>query len=182
MKRVLLPLAEGFEDLEAVTTVDILRRGGIEVVTAGLRPGPVRGARGTQVLPDSELGQASIDDFDMIALPGGQPGVANLRADARVIRLVKEMAAAEKPVAAICAAPMVLADAGILEGRRATAYPGSLEALDVKGLAFENSVLVTDGNIITSRGPGTAVDFGLALVEHLEGKAKRDEVEKALVR
>lgn len=180
MARVLIPLADGCEELEAVTLIDLLRRAGIEVVTAGLKPGIVTASRGVQLVPDVTLDVALQDDYDMVALPGGMPGAAHLKGDARIIGLIKNMAAAGKYTAAICAAPMVLAEAGVLNGKRATAYPGFLDALP--GVAASDAAVVQDGKVLTSRGPGTAMDFALALVEVLAGAEKRRQVEAALVR
>ena len=129
MPSVLVPLAHGFEDLEAVTIVDLLRRAGIAVVTAGLEPGLVLGSRGTRIQPDATLDDALAQDYDLVALPGGLPGADHLRDDARIQARLKKMAAAGKHTAAICAAPMALAAAGLLDGRRATAYPGVLDGL-----------------------------------------------------
>lgn len=182
MSRVLVPLAPGCEELEAVTIIDLLRRAGIEVVTAGLQPGIVKASRGTQLVPDATLDSVLRDEFDMIVLPGGMPGAQHLKEDARVIALLKKMAEQGKYTAAICAAPSVLAEAGLLAGRRATSYPGFLDKIEVPGMAYLKDAVVADGKILTSRGPGTAMDFALALVEELAGKAKRDEVESGLVR
>jgi 4-methyl-5(b-hydroxyethyl)-thiazole monophosphate biosynthesis len=182
MACVLIPLAAGCEELEAVTIIDLLRRAGIEVVTAGLQPGIVKASRGTQLLPDSTLDDVLKNDFDMIVLPGGMPGAQHLRADPRIIGLLKKMAEQGKYTAAICAAPTVLAEAGLLAGRRATSYPGFLDKMEVPGMAYLKDAVVADGKILTSRGPGTAMDFALALIEALSGKAKRDEVETGLVR
>ena len=115
-------------------------------------------------------------------MPGGQPGTDNLNADQRIHALLKRMAKREKYIAAICAAPKVLAKAGLLEGRRATSFPGSISQDQLQNVRYEESTVVQDGNIFTSRGPGTAMDFALTLIETLAGKAKRDEVEKGLVR
>ena len=120
--------------------------------------------------------------YDMIVLPGGLPGADYLGADARVTDLLKEMAAAGKWVAAICAAPKVLAEQGLLDGKRATAYPGVLTPEAFPKVTITNAPVEQDGNIITGRGPGTAMDFSLALVEALQGKSVRASVEKALVR
>lgn len=180
MKKALVLFAEGSEELEAVTVINILRRGGIDVTIAGLVAGPLRGSRGTVLLPDTTVDQILAEDFDLIVLPGGQPGTDHLRADARVIRLLQQMAQQGKQVAAICAAPSVLAQAGLLDGRRATCYPGSLD--DFPAVQRQTAAVVEDGKFITSRGPGTAMDFALALVERLTNKAKRDAVEAALVR
>lgn len=182
MKSVLVPLAPGFEDLEATTIVDLLRRAQIEVVTAGLQPGLVQGARGMRVQPDATLDEVLGRDFDMIALPGGMPGAEHLRTDARILALLKRMAGAGKYTAAICAAPIALAEAGLLVGKQATSYPGFVEKLAIPGLAFSTQAVVVDGKVVTSRGPGTAMDFALALIELLLDKATRDQVEAGLVR
>ncbi|ODU40594.1 MAG: 4-methyl-5(B-hydroxyethyl)-thiazole monophosphate biosynthesis protein [Thiobacillus sp. SCN 63-374] len=180
MARVLVPLADGCEELEAVTIIDLLRRAGIEVVSAGLKPGVVKASRGVQLVPDLTLDSALQDDYDMVVLPGGMPGAAHLKADPRILRLLKDMAAAGKYTAAICAAPMVLAEAGVLEGRQATSYPGFLDGLP--GVTVSAAAVVRDGKVLTSRGPGTAMDFALALIETLAGADKRQQVEAALVR
>ena len=180
MKTVLVPLAQGCEELEAVTVIDILRRAGITVVSAGLDAQPVRASRGTVLVPDTTLDEALQHPFDMVVLPGGQPGTNNLKADARIISLAQQMAKEDKYVAAVCAAPSVLAKAGLLDGKRATSFPGSLDGFPK--VNRENAVVVEDGKLITSRGPGTAMDFALTLVERLAGRAKRDEVEAALQR
>src|SRR3989338_5801356 len=180
MPKVLVPLAQGCEEIEAVTVIDILRRAGITVVGAGLDNQPVRASRGVVLVPDTTLDAVLNDDFDMIVLPGGQPGTDHLKADARVIKLVRQMAQQGKYVAAICAAPSVLASAGLLDGKRATSYPTCLD--DFPNIDVQTSAVVEDGNLITSRGPGTAMDFALTLVERLVGKAKRREVEAGLQR
>lgn len=180
MTKVLVPLADGCEELEAVTIIDLLRRGGIDVVSAGLKPGSVRASRGVQLVPDATLDVALQDDYDMVVLPGGMPGATHLKDDARIIDLLKEMAAAGKYTAAICAAPMVLAQAGLLQGKQATSYPGSLDG--VPGVTVSTAAVVQDGKVLTSRGPGTAMDFALALVETLTGAENRRKVEAGLVR
>jgi 4-methyl-5(b-hydroxyethyl)-thiazole monophosphate biosynthesis len=182
MPRVLVPLAPGFEELEAVTIVDLLRRAGIEVVTAGLAEGPVRASRGVVVVPDTTLDRVVDDAFDMIALPGGLPGADHLDADPRIHRILQRIAAAGGYAAAICAAPKVLAGAGLLDGRQATGYPGVLDRMGLPRTELLQRAVVTDGRIVTSRGPGTAMDFALELIERLLGKTKRDEVEGPLVR
>jgi 4-methyl-5(b-hydroxyethyl)-thiazole monophosphate biosynthesis len=180
MAKVLVPLADGCEELEAVTIIDLLRRAGIEVVTAGLKPGIVTASRGVQLVPDVSLDVALQDEYDMVALPGGMPGASNLKNDVRIIELLKKMASAGQYTAAICAAPMVLAEAGVLNGKRATCYPGFLDGLpDVR---VGEGAVVQDGRVLTSRGPGTAMDFALMLVEVLSGVEKRQQVEAALVR
>lgn len=180
MKSVLVPLANGSEELEAVTVLNILRRAGIEAVSASLDGHPVRGSRGTMLIPDTALDEALKRDFDMVVLPGGQPGTNNLKSDARIIRLLQHMAKNGRYVCAICAAPSVMAAAGLLDGKHATSFPGALDAFSK--VLRQTQAVVEDGKLITSRGPGTAMDFALTLVERLAGKAQRDEVEAGLVR
>jgi 4-methyl-5(b-hydroxyethyl)-thiazole monophosphate biosynthesis len=180
MAKVLVPLADGCEELEAVTLIDLLRRAGIEVVTAGLKPGIVTASRGVQLVPDVTLDVALQDDYDMVALPGGMPGAAHLKTDVRIVELLKNMAADGRYTAAICAAPMVLAEAGLLSGRQATSYPGFLDA--VPDVTVSAEAVVRDGTVLTSRGPGTAMDFALALIEVLAGSDARQRVEAPLLR
>jgi 4-methyl-5(b-hydroxyethyl)-thiazole monophosphate biosynthesis len=179
MASVLVPLAQGCEELEAVTIIDLLVRAGIQVTSAGLDDQPVKASRGTVIVPDTDLDTALQQDYDMVVLPGGLPGADHLDRDPRIQALLKHMAAQDKYTAAICAAPKALASAGLLEGRRATAYPGVLDDL---GIQSQGSAVEKDGKVITSRGPGTAMDFALELIEMLVGKTKRDEVEQGLVR
>lgn len=181
MTKVLIPLAQGCEELEAVTVIDILRRAGIQVITAGLEPGPVRASRGTVLVPDTTLDEALRNVFDMIVLPGGMPGSEHLKNDSRVISALQEQAAAGKYTAAICAAPMALHAAGLLEGKRVTSFPGVIDDLSGTHHCSDERVVV-DGGVITSKGPGTAMDFALTLVELLAGKTKRDAVESELQR
>ncbi|MDT8404429.1 DJ-1 family glyoxalase III [Sulfuriflexus sp.] len=179
MATVLIPLAQGCEELEAVTVIDLLRRAGIEVVSAGLDKQPVRASRGTVLIADTDLDSALQQDYDMVVLPGGMPGADHLDNDPRIQALLKEMAANDKYTAAICAAPKVLASSGVLGDKKATAFPGVLEAL---GKTPAAGAVVADGRVITSRGPGTAMDFALKLIEVLVSKDKRDEVEKGLAK
>lgn len=181
MTKVLIPLAQGCEELEAVTVIDILRRADIQVITAGLEPGPVRASRGTILVPDTTLDEALRNVFDMIVLPGGMPGSEYLKNDSRVISALQEQAAAGKYTAAICAAPMALHAAGLLEGKQATSFPGVIDALPGTH-HYSDEKVVVDGRVITSKGPGTAMDFALTLVELLAGKTRRDAVESELQR
>jgi 4-methyl-5(b-hydroxyethyl)-thiazole monophosphate biosynthesis len=180
MKTALVLFADGSEELEAVTVVNILRRAGINVTLAGLTAGALRGSRGTMLMPDTALDAVLHDSFDLVVLPGGQPGTRHLQADERVLKLVQKMSAEGKYVTAICAAPSVLAAAGLLDGKRATCFPTCLD--DYPRVHVQTAAIVEDGKLITSRGPGTAMDFALTLVERLAGHAKRQEVEAGLVR
>ena len=180
MKKALVLFAQGSEELEAVTVVNILRRAGIAVTLAGTDSGALQGSRSIAIQPDATLDSVLNEEFDLIVLPGGQPGTRNLSADQRVLQLVRSMAETGKLVAAICAAPAVLAKAGLLNDKDATCYPGSLD--DFPGVRLKAGAIVEDGNLITSRGPGTAMDFALRLTERLAGHAKRAEVEAGLVR
>lgn len=182
MPKVLVPLAQGCEELEAITIIDLLRRAEIDVVTAGLDDQPVVCSRKTKIVPDTTLEDALKDDFDMVVLPGGLPGAENLKKDPRILDLVKNMAESGKHVGAICAAPMVLAEAGVLNGKRATSFPGFLDNVAGNGVTVTGGAIERDGNVVTSRGPGTAMDFALSLIEILSGKETRDTVETRLVR
>jgi len=180
MASVLVPLAQGCEELEATTIVDLLRRAEVGVVTAGLDDKPVRASRGMVLVPDTTLDEALKQEYDMVVLPGGLPGADHLNNDPRIRALLSHMAASDRFTAAICAAPKVLASAGLLKGRKATSFPGVLDAFEE--LDYSSDPVVRDGKVITSRGPGTAMDFTLELVEILAGKEKRDQVEAALQR
>jgi len=182
MPTVLVPLAQGCEELEAITIIDLLRRAQIGVVSASLNGDVITASRGSRLLADKSIDDVLDQDFDMIVLPGGLPGADNLRDDPRIIALLQKMAAADKYTAAICAAPKVLAHAGLLNGKRATAYPGTLEKLALNNTEICQSALESDGKIITSRGPGTAMDFALHLIDRLAGRHIREQVEKGLVR
>jgi 4-methyl-5(b-hydroxyethyl)-thiazole monophosphate biosynthesis len=180
MKSVLVLFAEGSEELETITVVNILRRGGISVSLAGTRSGVLRGSRGIMLQPDTTLEAVLEQDFDMLVLPGGQPGTHHFLADKRVAQLAKDMVAQDKYVTAICAAPAVLAQAGLLNSKRATSFPGCLD--DYPQVLQQTAAVVADGKIITSRGPGTAMDFALVLLECLSDATTRQTVEAGLVR
>lgn len=182
MATVLVPLAPGCEELEAVTIIDLLRRADIKVTTASLDGEPVIASRGTTLVADIHLDKALDNDYDMIVLPGGLPGADHLRDDPRIINLLKKMASEDKYTCAICAAPKVLAQAGLLENKNATAYPGTLEKLNLSSTTIKPNPVVVDKKIVTSRGPGTAMDFTLKLIEILCGTEKKRNVESALQR
>lgn len=176
-KKAIVILAEGFEEIEAVTTIDILRRAGIEVTVAALNDLRVRAARGTIVMADKRLEEAG-SEFDACVLPGGMPGASNLAASDKVKALLNKMVKEKKLIAAICAAPaVVLAPLGILKNKSATCFPGMEKDLG-EGVQFKKDGVVVDGNVITSRGPGTALAFSLAIVEKLSGKENADRIRK----
>ena len=181
-KKVLVPLATGCEELEAVTIIDLLRRAEINVVTASLKDEPVKCARSTVIIADTTLDTIIDEDFDLIVLPGGLPGADNLNADQRIHQIITRLSNEGKHVAAICAAPKVLVDNGILNGKTATAYPGSLKDLDTSKVKLSDTSVEIDGKVITSKGPGTAMDFALELIETLLGKDARKTVETPLQR
>lgn len=171
MKRVLVPLAPGFEEVEALTVVDYLRRAGAHVVTASVgAANPITGKHKIRVMADIDLPEALAewgDAFDLVVLPGG-PGVKNLAASDTLMQLLRDRLAKGAPTAAICAAPTVLAAAGLDRKTRITSWPGSRPDL-ADFAAYAEDTVVRDGPITTSRGPGTSVPFALALVAQLFG-------------
>ena len=180
MKKVFIFLAEGFEETEAVATTDIMLRGGLDVTSVSITGNLlVTGAHGIAVQADTLFEKTDLSSGDMLVLPGGMPGASNLNAHEGLKSALKQYAANGKKIAAICAAPLVLGGLGLLQGKKATAYPGYESTL--KGATYVNSPVVKDGNIITGRGPGFAFDFGLAIVEELQGKAKAGEVAAGLL-
>lgn len=182
MKKVLIPLAQGCEELEAITIIDLLRRADIDVTSAGLEDGPVTCSHKTVIIPDTTLDNVLDKQFDMIVLPGGLPGSDHLRDDDRLIELLKKHAANNKFIAAICAAPKALAHAGLLESKKATSFPDVLSSLKLPNTEISSAAVVLDGNIITSRGPGTAMDFSLFLIKLLAGDEVKENVHKQMVR
>jgi len=178
MPKAIVVLAEGFEEIEAVTVLDVLRRAGVTVTAAALSGQAVRGAHDIVVHADVTLDAVDGMDFDALVLPGGQPGSTHLQRDPHVLSLVRRFVSASKLTAAICAAPTVLESAGVLSGRRATCYPG----YELPSARYEESAVVEDGCIVTSRGAGTAFDFSLALVRRLCGASlAQTTAEKLLV-
>ncbi len=178
-KRVAVPLAPGFEEIEAVTVIDILRRAGLEVVTAGLREGPITGSHDIAVTPDRSLDEIRSEDFDMVVLPGGIPGTDHLREDPRVLELLQEMARARKYTCAICAAPVVLKAAGVVSGKAVTSHP--VVEKDLGDLDYRQDRVVVDGTVVTSRGAGTAMEFALELVRILVGAEEADRLAGAML-
>lgn len=179
MSRAAVLLAEGFEEIEATTIVDVLRRAGVETVLVGVTGLEVSGAHGIRLGADVSIAAAAQQKWDLVALPGGMPGATTLRDDPRVGQLLRAHKDRGGTLGAICAAPIALARAGLLVGRRVTSFPGFKAELGA--VEYVEAPVVVDGELITSRGPGTAIAFSLALVEALSGQRKRQELAKALL-
>lgn len=176
MKKVALFLAEGFEEVEAITPIDFLRRSGVDLIIAGVTGKTVTGAHGVNIECDVEVSQLS-GDLDGVVIPGGMPGASNIAADDQTMKIIAAALESGALVGSICAAPaVVLGSAGLIEGRRFTCYPGFENSFT--GSAFSEDRVVIDGNLITSRGPGTAAEFSLALIEYLCGEEARDQIYK----
>lgn len=180
MKNVVLFLAEGFEEIEALTTIDVLRRAEIPVTIASINSDKrVKGAHDVCIEADTVFGNVNFHDFDMIILPGGMPGAKNLNEHSALKKEIANFANSEKYVAAICAAPMILGGLNLLEGKKATCYPGFESELI--GSKITSEKVTVDKNIITGKGPGFAIDFALQIVETIAGKSVRDEVANGLL-
>ena len=178
MVKALVLMAEGFEEIELTSIVDILRRGEVTVVIAGLQDKTITGSRGIKMQPDVTLDSIK-ELYDIVILPGGSPGFINLGNDNRVIDLVNKYYTQGKLVAAICAAPAVLVKAGILTGKQATIYKGMENEL--KNATYIDEPVVEDGTIITSQGPGTAMEFALTILERLTNEQKEKAIREQLL-
>ena len=177
---ILVPLATGFEETEAVAIIDVLRRAELPVVVAGLEPGPCLGAHGITLATDMALDEVDPQRVRMIVLPGGMPGTVHLMEDERVLSIVRALHGDGRAVAAICAAPMVLAAAGVLAGREATSHPSVRQKLG-DARVVDAPRVVRDGTVVTSQGPGTALEFALALVEDLVDPETARELGQAML-
>jgi protein deglycase len=179
-KEVLVPVADGTEELEAIAIVDILRRAGMTVTIASVDEGDVTMSRGVRIDADTLIEHCTDMSYDLVVLPGGSEGARKLRASTHLGRILKRQAGQGKMYAAICASPaIVLKHHGLLDGHKATCHPDFVEELDNKKHVEER--VVVDGNLVTSRGPGTAVEFALKLVELLDGKEKADAIGESMV-
>jgi protein deglycase len=177
---ILVPLAEGFEEIEAVTIIDVLRRAGLSVMVAGLGPSPVTGAHGVAFGTDCSLDEVIGTAVGMIVLPGGMPGTENLAEDERILSLVRDLHGRGKRVAAICAAPLVLARAGILGEGPVTSHPTVRDRLG--GARYlEEPRVVRSGPILTSQGPGSALEFALEIVQDLCGGSVAKDLASAML-
>lgn len=181
MSKAVVFLAPGFEEIETVTIIDVLRRARINVTAAGLTANVIEGAHGLKIVPEKSVEAVSSQDYDAIICPGGSPGYKNLRNDHRVIQIIKNANEANKLVAAICAGPAILADAGVLNGKRCTIFPGMENELLKGGGKPTQENVVVDGMVVTSRGPATALLFALKLAEMLAGKQVADSVAKQVL-
>ena len=180
MRQTCVFLADGFEEIEGLTVVDVLRRGGVEVTTVSIKEEKmVTGRSGISVLADQTFGETDFSGTDLLVLPGGMPGTTNLRDYTPLTELLQKFNQEKKWLGAICAAPMVFGGLGFLKGRKATIYPG-MEG-ELKGADPVLDRVVVDGHVITSRGMGTAIAFSLTLLELLEGKEKAEEIRKSIV-
>ena len=180
MKTIFVFLAEGFEEIEALTPVDVLRRAGLSVQTVSVMDEQVvAGAHGVPVLADKMFAEINPEDAEMILLPGGLPGATNLDAHEGLSQMILDFAEADKPLAAICAAPLVLGNRGLLQGKKATCYPGFETYL--QGAEYTAALVEKDGNIITGKGPGAAMEFAFAIVEKYCGIDKVNELKQGMM-
>lgn len=176
---VLIPLAEGLEEIEAITIIDVLRRAGVAVTTAALtEERSVKGSHGVIIQADATLDELNPDEFGAIVLPGGGQGTDNLIKDSRIIQIVQSFNEEGKYLCAICAAPTILTAAGVLNGLKGTCYPTCSEAL---GESYGDAPVIADGSIITSQGPATAMLFSLVLVHHFAGEEAAHKVANAML-
>ena len=179
MNKVLIVLANGFEEVEALTVVDLLRRVDLKVTIAGLEKEFVTGSHDITVQCDCYYLDIEENQYDCLILPGGQPGTNNLKANAKVFEWVQSFAASGRLIAAICAAPIVLHKTGILAGKKVTSFPSEREVF--KESTYLEEAVVQDGNIITSRGLGTAIRFALKIVENMKGEETADQLAKRIL-
>jgi 4-methyl-5(b-hydroxyethyl)-thiazole monophosphate biosynthesis len=179
MGKILIPLAPGFEEIEAVTNIDVLRRAGLNVITAGVVGKQIKGDHGIKIEADTTIEEIDSDDLSAVVLPGGMPGAANLRDSGRLLKIIRDINDKGGLCAAVCAAPIVLDAAGILEGKNATSYPGFDD--EMPSCNYREERVVIDGNIITGRGPGVAMEFALTIVEYLLDAEARKQLEAAML-
>ncbi|RAK08465.1 4-methyl-5(b-hydroxyethyl)-thiazole monophosphate biosynthesis [Halanaerobium saccharolyticum] len=179
MAKILIPLAPGFEEIEAITNIDVLRRAGFDVLTAGIGSNEIEGDHGIKIETDTEISKVDAAELKAVVLPGGMPGAANLRESEELLKLIKEVYEEDKLCAAVCAGPIVLEAAGVLKGKNATSYPGFDDQMP--SCNYREERVVIDENIITSRGPGVAMEFAMTIVEYLIDAEKRSELEEAML-
>ena len=181
-KKAYIFLADGFEDIEGLTVVDLLRRAGIDIKTVSIKETTrIQTSHGITMLTDAIFAETDFADADMLVLPGGMPGTKYLAGYKPLIDLLTDFNNKGKKIAAICAAPSVFSGLGFLKGRKATSYPSFMEVLSKDGAVTSEDSVVVDGNITTSRGLGTAVDFALSLISQLENEEKAKEIAESVV-
>ena len=179
MKKVVLFLADGFEEVEAITPADFLRRSGIDLILAGVTGKTVTGAHGIKIECDVEVSEI-IGELDGVIIPGGMPGASNIAKDEKSLKIIQAALESEILVGAICAAPaVVLGSNGLINGRNFTCYPGFENSFN--GAFFSEKRVVIDNNLITSRGPGTAAEFSESLIEYLCGPEQRDMIHNSTI-
>ena len=181
-KKVYIFLADGFEDIEGLTVVDLLRRAGIDIKTVSIKETTqIQTSHGITMLTDTTFTETSFTDADILVLPGGMPGTKYLAAYKPLTDLLTDFNNKGKKIAAICAAPSVFSGLGFLKDKKATSYPSFMEVIAKDGAQTSEDSVVTDGNITTSRGLGTAIDFALSIIGQLESKEKADEIAESIV-
>lgn len=179
MTRALVPMADGTEEMEAVIVIDTLRRAKWEVVAAGMKKGVITASRGVKIVPDAAWNEIDPSTFDMIIVPGGAKGVGCLLKEERLHEAIRKLHRAGKIVAAVCAGPLVLQQAGVLAGRKATCHPD--DAMMIVQAQWVNEPVVIDGNIVTSQGAGTCFKFALAIISKVDGPEKSAAVARGMV-
>ena len=180
MKTIFVFLADGFEEIEAITPIDVLRRAGLNVQTVSVMDKQtVSGAHGIPVVADKMFADIHLEDAEMLLLPGGLPGATNLDAHQGLNNMIMAFASEEKPLSAICAAPLVFGNRGLLQGKKATCYPGFESYLT--GAEYTAALVETDGNFITAKGPGAAMDFAFAIVEKYCDVEKVNELKSGMM-
>jgi len=179
MKTAVILLTPGFEEIESITVIDILRRAGVQLTVAGTIDGTIIGSRKMRILADCSIDAVLDADFDLLILPGGQPGTDNLAADLRVKTMLNIIWASGGLIAAICAAPTILTSYGFLDGKRATSHPSVQSQMNIT--QYSEDAVVVDGRLITSRSPGTAMAFAFELVTQLMGAERAKKVNKGVL-
>ncbi len=180
MGKILIPLADGLEEIEAITIIDVLRRADIDVVTCSISQDlEVTGSHQIIIKADVLLKDLNQKEIEGVILPGGMPGAENLKQTEQLVQIIKDVNQAEGLVAAICAAPMVLEKAGVLTGKQATSYPDFAE--EMPSCNYREERVVVDGNLITSRGPGVALEFSYTIVEYLLDEIQAEDLKKKMI-
>jgi 4-methyl-5(b-hydroxyethyl)-thiazole monophosphate biosynthesis len=179
MGQIVIPLADGCEETEAITNIDVLRRAGLDVVTVSLGSLTVHGDHEIDVQADKNISDLDLEQVEGIVLPGGMPGAKNLKEDKRVVELVQKLDQENGLIAAICAGPIVLAEAGVIDDRPVTSYPGFEDELSAG--RYQQTRVVVDDNLVTGRGPGVALEFAIKIVDLVVGSERAEELKAAML-